>query len=187
MTTREWDPASISLAPSFARTVNSIWRPSIFITSASPVTRRPNRRRGEMAHVDRRADSTLAGIEIGSDRIEGGVLHDHDHDGSGEHRRQDRVLEPVRKMLGQDEKAEGAFGSKGYPPHGLPSKGRGDDSKQCSNPTKTANSMIRRFTKAPIPDPARNPRQTTEVYRAASPTLAASDSPACGHQPSTHR
>src|SRR5713101_2387334 len=54
--------------------------------------------------------------------------------GSGEHRRQDRVLEPVREMLGLDEEAEGAFGSKGYLAHGLPSKGRSDESEQCSNP-----------------------------------------------------
>jgi hypothetical protein len=33
-----------------------------------------------------RADCALAGIEIGPDCIEGGVFHDHDHDGSGEHR-----------------------------------------------------------------------------------------------------
>jgi len=35
---------------------------------------------------------------------------------------EDRVLEPVRKVFGLDEEAEGAFGSKGYLPHGLPSK-----------------------------------------------------------------
>jgi len=77
-------------------------------TSAPPVDFRhlslpgnqaSNRRRRETAHVGGRADCALAGIEIGPDCIEGGVFHDHDHYGSGEHRRQDRVLEPVRKML----------------------------------------------------------------------------------------
>src|SRR3984893_2899081 len=81
-----------------------------------------NRRRREMANVDGGADRALTGIEIGSDCIEGSVFHDHDHHGGSEHRRQDRVLEPVRKMLGLHEKAEGALGSKGYLPHGLPSK-----------------------------------------------------------------
>src|SRR6516164_6523020 len=121
MTTLECEPAPISLAPSVARTVNSICRPSTFVTSASPVTRRPT---GVAAkwHVDGRAGCALTGIEIGPDRIERCVFHDHDHDGSGEHRRQDRVLEPVRKMLGLDEEAEGAFGSEGYMPHSLPSK-----------------------------------------------------------------
>jgi len=33
--------------------------------------------------------------------------------GVAKHRRQNRVLEPVRKMLGLDEQAEGAFGSEG--------------------------------------------------------------------------
>ena len=79
-----------------------------------------------MAHVDGRANRALAGIELGPDCIEGGVFHDHDHDGSGEYWRQCRVFEPVRKMLGLDEEAEGAFGSEGYLPHGLPSKGRDD-------------------------------------------------------------
>ena len=46
-----------------------------------------NRCRREMAHVDGRADSAFAGIEISPNRIEGGVFHDHDHHGSGEHRR----------------------------------------------------------------------------------------------------
>ena len=41
MTTLECEPAPISLAPSVARTVNSICRPSTFVTSASPLTRRP--------------------------------------------------------------------------------------------------------------------------------------------------
>jgi len=41
MTTLEWEPAPISLAPSVARTANSICRPSTFVTSASAVTRRP--------------------------------------------------------------------------------------------------------------------------------------------------
>src|SRR5207237_9070888 len=59
--------------------------------------------------------------------VEGGGCHDHDHHGSGEHRRQDRVLEPVRKMLRLDEKVEGALGSDGYLPHGVPSKDRGDE------------------------------------------------------------
>jgi Txe/YoeB family toxin of Txe-Axe toxin-antitoxin module len=63
------------------------------------------RGRREMAHVDSCADCALTGIEIGLDRVEGGIFHDHDHDGSGEHRRQDRVLEPVRKMFGLDEEA----------------------------------------------------------------------------------
>jgi hypothetical protein len=75
-----------------------------------------------MAHVDGRAYCALARIEIGPDCIEGGVFHDHDHDGSSEHRRKDRVLEPVRKMLGLDEEAEGAFGSRGYLSHDLASK-----------------------------------------------------------------
>ena|SRR2546430_11846204 len=81
-----------------------------------------NWRRREMAYVDGRADRALTGIEIGPDCIEGGVFHHYNHDGSGEHRRQDRVLEPVRKMFGLDEKAEGAFGSEGDLPHGLPQK-----------------------------------------------------------------
>jgi hypothetical protein len=50
---------------------------------------------------------------IRPDCVEGGVFHDHDHHGSSEHRRQDRVLEAVGKMLGLDEEVEGAFGSKG--------------------------------------------------------------------------
>ena len=79
-----------------------------------------------MAHVDGRADSALAGIEIGPDRIQRSVFRDHDHHGSGEHRRQDRVLEPVRKMFGLDQEAEGALGSEGYLPRGLPSKGHDD-------------------------------------------------------------
>ena len=62
-----------------------------------------NRRRREMAHVDGRADRALTRIDISPDRIEGGVFHDHDHHGGGEHRRQDRVLEPVREMLGLDD------------------------------------------------------------------------------------
>src|ERR1700730_18950015 len=75
-----------------------------------------------MANVDGRADRALTGIEIGSDCIEGSVFHDHDQHGGSDHRRQYRVLEPVRKMLGLHEKAEGALGSNGYLPHGLPSK-----------------------------------------------------------------
>src|SRR5271157_1143950 len=85
-----------------------------------PGNQASNRRRREMAHVDGRADCALARTEIGPDYFE--ALHDHDHERSGEHRRQDHVLEPVRKMLGLDEEAEGAFGSEGYLPHGLPSK-----------------------------------------------------------------
>jgi hypothetical protein len=82
-----------------------------------------------MAHVAGRADSTFAGIEISPDRIEGGVFHDHDHRGSGEYRRRDRVLEPVRKMFGPDEEVERALGSQGHLSHGLPSNDRGDESE----------------------------------------------------------
>src|SRR5271169_637852 len=82
-----------------------------------------------MAQVDGRADSAFAGIEISPDLIEGGVFHDHDQHGSGEHRRQDCVLEAVRKMFGLDEEVERALGTKGYLSHGLPSNDRGDESE----------------------------------------------------------
>jgi hypothetical protein len=96
--------------------VNSICRPSTFVASASPVTRRPTGVAARWRNVDGRADRALAGIGISADRIESGILHDHDHHGGGEHRRRNRVLEPVRKMLGLDEKAEGALGSEGIWP-----------------------------------------------------------------------
>src|SRR5215813_787540 len=86
-------------------------------------------RRGEMADVDRRSYGALAGVEIGLDRIERGVFHDHDHDRRGENRRQRRVLEAVRQMLGLHEEGEGALCSEGYRLHGfapsLPGKGSG--------------------------------------------------------------
>src|SRR5271166_788768 len=85
-----------------------------------------NRRRREMPHVDGGANRALAWIEISPDCIEGGVFHDHDHDGSGEYWRQCRVFEPVCKMLRLDEEVEGALGSNGYLPHGFTSKGRDD-------------------------------------------------------------
>src|SRR5208282_3997930 len=94
MTTLECEPTPISLAPSVARTVNSICGPSTFVTSASPVTRRPTGVAARWRTFDGCADCALARIEIGPDCIEGGVFHHHDHDGSGEHRRQDRFLEP---------------------------------------------------------------------------------------------
>src|SRR6516164_862909 len=82
----------------------------------------PTRRcRHEMTDVYRRSDSALAGIEIGTDRVEGGVLHNHDHDRRGEHRRQHRVLESIGEVLGLNEKAEGAFGSNRDLLHGVES------------------------------------------------------------------
>jgi hypothetical protein len=80
-----------------------------------------------MAHVDSRADCALTRVEISPDCIEGGVSMTMIITGGGEHRRQDRVLEPVRKMLGLEEEAEGAegaLGSKEYLPHDLPLKAR---------------------------------------------------------------
>jgi hypothetical protein len=73
MTTRECEPAPTSLAPSAARTVNSILPPVDFRHLGLPGNRASNLRRREMALVDRRADSTLTGIEIGFDRVEGGI------------------------------------------------------------------------------------------------------------------
>ena len=69
----------------------------------------PNRRRREVTDVDRGADRALAGIEITLDRVEGGVFHHHDHDGSGEYRRQHGVLEAVGEMLRQYAQRERAF------------------------------------------------------------------------------
>src|ERR1700736_5287002 len=57
----------------------------------------------DLAPVDGGAECALTWIEISSDCVEGGVFHDHDHHGSGEHRREDRVLEPVREMFGLDQ------------------------------------------------------------------------------------
>src|SRR5262249_49453663 len=83
-----------------------------------------SRGRGEMAYVDGSPDRALSGIEIGFDGIKRGIFHSHDHDWGGEYRWQGRVLEPVRKVLGLDEKVKGASGSNGYLPHGLPSNDR---------------------------------------------------------------
>ena len=77
--------------------------------------------RGEMADSDLGANRAFAGVKIGLDRVERGVLHDHDHDRRREHRRQSRILEPVREMLGLDDEGEGALGSRWYLPPGMPS------------------------------------------------------------------
>jgi len=76
--------------------------------------------RGEMADIDFGANRAFAGVEIGLDRVERGVLHDHDHDRRREYRRQSRILEPVREMLGLDDEGEGALGSRRYLPQGMP-------------------------------------------------------------------
>ena len=122
MTTLECEPIPISLAPSVALTVNSICRPSCYLRLSG--NQASNRRCREMTHIDGRTDCALAGIEID---IEGGVFHDHDHHRSGKHRGQHCVLEPVREMLGLNEKVEGALGSQGYLPHGLSSNDRGNE------------------------------------------------------------
>ena len=54
-------------------TVNSICRPSSFVTSASPLTRRPT---GVAARWRGGTDRALAGIEISPDRVESSVFHD---------------------------------------------------------------------------------------------------------------
>src|SRR5215472_14559093 len=86
--------------------------------------------RGEMADIDLGANRAFAGVEIGLDRVEGGVLHDHNHDRRREHRRQSRILEPVREMLGLDDEGEGALGSRRYVPQGMPSVRR--ESEHCT-------------------------------------------------------
>src|SRR5215471_282907 len=56
--------------------------------------------RGEMADIDFGANRAFAGVEIGLDRVERCVLHDHNHNRHCEYRRQSRILEPVREMSG---------------------------------------------------------------------------------------
>src|SRR5215471_6734729 len=76
--------------------------------------------RGEMADIDFGANRAFAGVEIGLDRVERCVLHDHNHNRHCEYRRQSRILEPVREMLGLDGEGEGALGSRRYLPQGMP-------------------------------------------------------------------
>src|ERR1700719_4185817 len=67
----------------------------------------------DLAPVDGGAECALTWIEISSDCVEGGVFHDHDHHGSGEHRREDRVLEPVREMFGLDQELKEPLAPRG--------------------------------------------------------------------------
>src|SRR5580704_824297 len=82
MTTLECEPAPISLVPSVARTVNSICRPSTFVTSASPVTRRPTGVAARWRTLTAVPTALSSGSRYAPDRVEGGVFHDHDHGGS---------------------------------------------------------------------------------------------------------
>src|SRR5262249_29983857 len=90
----------------------------------------PHYSRGQMPDIDLGANRAFAGVEIGLDRVERGVLHDHDHDRRREHWRQSRILEPVREMLGLDDEGEGAPGSWRYLPQGMPSVRR--ESEHCA-------------------------------------------------------
>jgi hypothetical protein len=80
----------------------------------------PDRRRGEVADIDRGADRAFAGVEKAPDCIQRRVLHHHDHDRGGQYRRQHCVLEPVRQMLGLDEQGERTAGSERYRFHRTP-------------------------------------------------------------------
>src|SRR5258708_8513746 len=71
-----------------------------------------DRRRGKMADVDRAADRALPRLQIGPDRVEGGVFHHHDHDGRRQYLRQHRVLELVGEMPGLYAQRERAFRSR---------------------------------------------------------------------------
>src|SRR5439155_12471131 len=80
----------------------------------------PTRRgRRQVSDVDMRAERALAGAENWLDGVQRRVLHDHDHDRCGQHRRQCRVLEAVGEMVRGDEKIEGALGSEWYRLHGI--------------------------------------------------------------------
>src|SRR6266436_4473024 len=106
MTTRECEPARISLAP---RLLGGSTRfAARRLLSPRPSALSPEARSALVAF---RAAFSMTMIMPGV----------------AKHRRQDRVLEPVRERLGLDEEVEGAVGSKGYLPHGLPLKGRDDD------------------------------------------------------------
>jgi hypothetical protein len=73
--------------------------------------------RCKMAHVDARAYCALATFEVRFDRVEGRVLHGHDHDWSRQHRRKCRVLEAVGQVLRRHDDGEGTFGPSGYREH----------------------------------------------------------------------
>ena len=78
------------------------------------------RSRGNVTNIDSCTDRSFTRIEIGFHCIERRVLHDHDHDGCRQDRRQHRVLESIGEVFGGDDETERAFGSKRYPLHGIP-------------------------------------------------------------------
>src|SRR3984885_13607506 len=86
-----------------------------------------NRRRRQMAHVDVRAERTLAGVEIWFDRVERRVLHDHDHYRRREDRRQGHIFETAGQMVGHDDKTERTRGPDRYRLHGLSLQLNGTD------------------------------------------------------------
>src|SRR5262245_5971512 len=57
-----------------------------------------DRRRGEVADVDRGADRAFARIQVAADGVEGGILHRRDHHRRREYLREHRILEPVGEM-----------------------------------------------------------------------------------------
>src|ERR1017187_8660358 len=72
-----------------------------------------------MAHVDARAKCAFAGIQVWLDRVERRVLHDHDHDGGRQDRRQCHILETAGEMLRQHQETERTCGPDRYRLHGL--------------------------------------------------------------------
>src|SRR5205823_4591363 len=66
-----------------------------------------------------RPDSALSRFEIRLNRVERGILHDHDHDRRREHWRQRRVLELIGEMLGPYDQFEPALRADRYLFHEL--------------------------------------------------------------------
>src|ERR1700746_4035448 len=109
MIVRSWTPRPISSVSFVARTGGGL---------------------GYVSYVNAGAQGALASLEIGLDRIQRRVLHHHDHDGRGQHGRQEGVLELAGQVLRLDLQREHALRAEGYVFHAI--SFRPVDGEHCS-------------------------------------------------------
>ena len=92
--------------PSRASTSKSSRRPSTAVSVAVAVTLRPTGVGGDVLDLEAHAEAFLPAGELGLDAVDGGRLHEGDHDGAGQHGRAAAADMGRGVLLAHDERGE---------------------------------------------------------------------------------
>jgi len=127
MTTRECEPIPISLGPSDALTVNSICRPSTFVTSASPLTKRPTGVGARWRTLTAVPTALSPGSRYALIALRAAFSRTMIMTGVANTGGRIASLNRFARCSGWTRRLKEALSAKWYLPHYLSSKGRGDE------------------------------------------------------------